>query len=68
MKNLKFISYSKQSIPDPIQTHQSSRTGKGCHNLVELEPRFRRFWKSLGIGSSIIEYMIEKHVFSNLFP
>ena len=30
------------------------------------EPRFRRFWKSLGLGVSGIEYMIEKLVFSNV--
>ena len=37
MKSLKFISYRKHSIPNPIQTHQSGRTGKGCHKLVVSE-------------------------------
>ena len=31
MKSLKFISYSKQSIPDLVRTYQSGWTGKGCH-------------------------------------
>ena len=39
---------------------------KGCYKLVVLDPRFRRFWKSLGLGGSGIEYMIEKHVSSNV--
>ena len=39
---------------------------KGRHNLVVLEPRFRHFWKSLGLGGFGIEYMIENHVFSNV--
>ena len=38
----------------------------GRHRLVVSEPRFRSFWKSLGLGSSRIEYMIEKPVFSNV--
>ena len=38
----------------------------GRHNLVVSEPRFRHFWKSLGLGISGIDYMIEKHVFSNV--
>ena len=38
----------------------------GVTSLVVSEPRFRRFWKSLGLGGSGIEYMIEKHVSSNV--
>ena len=38
----------------------------GRHSLAVSEPRFRRFWKSLGLGGSGIEYMIEKHVFCNV--
>ena len=38
----------------------------GRHRLVVSEPRFRRFWKSLGLGGSGIDYMIEKHVFINV--
>ena len=38
----------------------------GVISLVVSEPRFRHFWKSLGLGGSGIEYMIEKHVFSNV--
>ena len=33
---------------------------RGVTSLVVSEPRFRRFWKSLGLGGSGIEYMIEK--------
>ena len=29
----------------------------GRHSLVVSEPRFRRFWKSLGLGGSRIEYI-----------
>ena len=42
------------------------RSKKGCYSLVVLEHRFRRLWKSLGLGGFRIEYMIEKHVFSNV--
>ena len=34
-----------------------SNRGSGCDKLVVLEPRFRRFWKSLGLGGSGIEYI-----------
>ena len=36
----------------------------GRHSFVVSKPRFRRFWKSQGLGSSRVEYIIEKHVFS----
>ena len=51
-----------------IRFGPANRVGskKGCHKLVVLEPRFWRFWKSLGLGGSGIEYMIEKHVSSNV--
>ena len=48
-----------------VKCYQSPNWGH--HNLVVSEPRFRRFWKILGLGGSRIEYMIEKHVFSDVF-
>ena len=40
-----------------IRFGPSNRVGseKGHHSLVVSEPRFRRFWKSLGLGGSGIE-------------
>ena len=32
---------------------------KRCYSVVVSEPRFTRLWKSLGLGGSGIEYMIE---------
>ena len=51
-----------------IRFGPANRVGskKGCHKLVVLELRFRRFMKSLGLGGLGIEYMIEKHVSSNV--
>ena len=51
-----------------IRFEPANRVGleKGCYNLVVSDLRVRRFWKSLGLRGSGMEYMIEKHVFSNV--
>ena len=40
----------------------------GRHSLVVSEPRFRRFWKSLGLGGSRVEYIIEKPMLVTCWP
>ena len=42
-----------------IRFGPANRVGseKGRYSLVVSEPRFRRFWKSLGLGGSGIEYV-----------
>ena len=40
----------------------------GRHSLVVSEPRFRRFWKSLDLGGSGIEYIIEKPMLVTCWP
>ena len=49
---------------DTLACHRVSSWGR--HKLVVSEPRFRCFWKSQGLGGFGIEYMIEKHAFSNV--
>ena len=41
-----------------IRFESANRVGpeKGRYNLVVSKPRFRRFWKSLGLGGSRVEY------------
>ena len=51
--SVKVLSF-KRKKSDP---HLTSYAKLGRHSLVVSEPRFRRFWKSLGLGSSGIEYI-----------
>ena len=53
-----------------IRFGPANRVGseKGRHKLVVSEPRFRRFWKSLGLGGFGIEYMIEKPMLVMCWP
>ena len=52
--SVKVISLKKKKKSDP---HLTSYAELGRHSLVVSEPRFRRFWKSLGLGGSGIEYI-----------
>ena len=38
----------------------------GASQFSGIRARFRSFWKSQGLGGYGVEYMIEKHVFSNV--
>ena len=52
--SVKVIKKKKKKKSDP---HLTSYAELGRHSLVVSEPRFRRFWKSLGLGGSGIEYI-----------
>ena len=52
--SVKVISLKKKKKSDP---HLTFYAELGRHSLVVSEPRFRRFWKSLGLGGSGIEYI-----------
>ena len=52
--SVKVISLKKKKKSDP---HLTPYVGLGRHSLVVSVPRFRRFWKCLGLGGSRIEYI-----------
>ena len=56
--SVKVISLKKKKKKsDP---HLTSYAELGRHSLVVSEPRFRCFWKSLGLGGSGIEYIYDR--------
>ena len=52
--SVKVISIKKKKMTP----HLTPYAELGRHSLVVSEPRFRRFWKSLGLGGSGIEYIL----------
>ena len=53
--SVKVISLKKKKKVTP---HLTLVAELGRHSLVVSEPRFRRFWKSLGLDGSGIEYIL----------
>ena len=52
VKVISFFFKKKKMTP-----HLAPYAELGRHSLVVSEPRFRRFWKSLGLGGSGKEYI-----------
>ena len=55
MNELAYSLYVKEK--KKMTPHLTSYAELGRHSLVVSEPRFRHFWKSLGLGGSGIEYI-----------